>query len=1043
MSYTKITPTFDAKFGLRPLNALLTRLNKAIVLRKADDLQFAKGNANGGQRYLHKCLDLVAAQNEWVEVSSDASLNKGANDTALECWVKLDVNSNYTALMWREVSDVGEKLVTYYDGKIHYIIQDGVDTYTAKGGTDIRDGKWHHIFAYADRSSEAYVFLDGVDDTDSRTGTITDVGSLDNAGKLYIGGVAGAVAMTGQMDEARSWEWTGGIPADIDDAIVDNYKCPYEISPKLSSSDLVLHFKFDDSSGSVFTDETANNNDGDAFTNGALGNRSDLQANNALRASYEYENETPHAGTRAFRLKCFWDADDNENHCLYYWFSDGNNYIKLEKNSSNNLVFTINASGVSKSCTIDVSALWNTGNWYDVVCVWNLATKFDGTNYIKIYVDSSNTNANTEQLGIFDSVGSNYRIGYDGSSIVDAILAFQIDNIPWFDTIANAETAEFSQDKSVEYWHNSGSFNLPVVDVFTKACLLDELDSSYKPQIGYGIFNVLLSEDTETTDSSTHKKARVTAKASQFYEGQRLLIGIPITYDNESSWTNWCETAKINTGGITDNGDDTITLTFTAAFNATKRVNYTTANGCIITNNLVFDGNSENYGTKAWTATNCDKLKDGKDVFNGSQSSYLIASGANGYVDFENINVIAGENYLLSAVSKVDSGNGMAILVYDVTNSANIKMSNNFGNTDYNLYEMSFEVPATCTEILIRVIVRDSGECANVGHVAVIKNLVDNGGFEGTYAGSVAPGWTQAGTSTLLESADEHGGDKAQSINGDASNNLYQDVTVVSGHWYTLTGWINGTASVIELTGAVTKTLSCDQATYRKISYTFKALSTNLKVEIYGNGAVSLFDDLSLIQLSFVEAATSTPSALANCFDTDKWGNASRAFVLHGGSTIKYAASGVLNTGLGTIVSLFKAPFAYNKFDGRDFYLFDIENVFQMWYDASEEKFKFQIYDGSWQTVESEAQTFSAGDWIYIFGLFDNENKITIYVNAIQGTELSTTWDEQTLAAFMFLWSDHNGENQGDYVADYPHGFNEYLSKAQVESVVNGNWGSL
>ena len=1042
MSYTKVTASFTEKYGLRPVKSLLTRLNQGIVLRNADDLQFSRGSGVGAQNYLGKCLDLVEANQNYVQVADDTSLNKSTYDTALECWVKVDSSTTTSKLIFRSSGNAGEKLEINLNGKVLFTIGDGPDTYLVVGATDIRDDRWHHIFAYVDKSSEAYIFVDGVDDSDTRSGTLADVGSLDVSDNLYIGKESTSYT-TAQIEEVRSWKWTSGIPSDIDTAILENYKCPYEISPRLSSSDLVMHLKFNDSALSAsFTDETANNNDGTPYQNGGAVLCTDLQADSSLKQSLEYENETPHAGTRAFRIKTFWDADDDNEYCLYYWYYNASNYIQLYKNTLNELVFKIVADGDEKTATVDIAAIFDAGEWFSVVVVWNLSTKFDETNYIKMYVNSSNTDTNSNLPGEFEDVGSDYRIGYDGSYLIDAIVAFLIDSVTWYDTIANAEAAEFPQGKSVEHWHNSGSFNLPIIDGHVKACLLDELSSNDKPEIGFSVTRILLAEDSETTDSSTHKKVKITADADDFYVGERILVGVPITYSNKGSWSDWCEAKKIDT--ITDNGDGTITITFDSALDASKRTNYTTANEAFVTNNLCFDGNLEEYGIVAWVETSVESLKDGSDVFSGRQSVRTKATSPVGTLNSQNIGVEAGENYLVSVVHKVDSGNGVFIMVYDVTNSTAIKTSGLFENTAYNLYEMSFEVPAGCTEIKIAVIVRDSGESCNLGNVLLLKNMMDNGGFEGTYVSSLAPGWTKNGTPTLLESADEHGGDKAQSINGDSSNYIYQQITVVSGEWYTVSGYVKGTNSVIKLFGATTKTLTSTYDTdYRKVSYTFKALSGTLTVQLYGNGAACLFDDFSLIKLHKVEASTSTPSPAASCYKPDKWGNSSRAFCLSGATILKYLATNVLNPGLGTIVCLIKAPFNYDDFDSRDFYLFEIDEVFRIWYDASAQKFKFDVYNGaSWLSVESVAQTFDAGDWIYVFGLFNNQSGLTIYVNTTQGTTYTSTWDEQSITGkYIYLMSDHDGEQQADCDFDYPHGYDEYLTAAQIEAVVNGNWG--
>lgn len=1041
MSYIKVSPTFTALPGFRPVKALTGDLSEAAVIKKADDYRIDRGSIVANERMLFNCLNLDSADNQHVRVANNATLNKSTNDTGLECWVKVEPGEDGGGIIVRYGSSTGEYLAMSSAGLVVYWIGDGTDTYQVTGATDIRDGRWHHVFAYADRDDEAYIYLDGVDDSDSRVGTLADVDSMDNTETLYIG--YGAVGyLTGQIDEVRSWVWAGGIPATIATAIAEHYNCPYKLSGLLATGDLKLWLNFDETGGSSFADSSPQSNTGTPYSGGGSTTCATLQENNYLINTLRYEHICAQCGTLAFRLKCFWDADDSTDHVLFYSYSDANNFILLKKDSSNNLVFTIKAGGTEKTATVDVSTAWDTGNWYSVVAVWDTQQKFDGTNYIKLYVDQSTTDANTDVQGYWENIGTAGRLGYDGTYIADAIISIQYDDIPWTGTIANAETANLPQDKSVEYFHNSADFNLPVIDQNTGACLIDELDSNSDLQSGNPVFTVELAEDTETTDSVNHKQAMVTGYAHQFYVGQRLLIGLGIVRSTESSWSDYWETAKIDTGGITDNGDGTITLTFTAALSAGNRAEYTVSNGCIVTNNLCFDGHMDYYGVKAWEVSNAAIHKNRTDRKNGSQSMRVRATAANGYCYTNNITVVAGENYQLSLFRKADADNQCQAIVYDVTNSANILDTGLLTATTWKLLETSFEVPATCVAIEIRLYSDDDTESVNYDDIRLIMNLVDNGGFEGTYSSGVAPGWTKTSSPTVAENASAHSGAKAQGVNGDSSNYLYQDVTVVSGQWYTFSCYIKGTSGKIELSGATTKTFSNDSANYRRWAVTFKAGTTTLTVRIYGDGSEALFDDMVVLPISLTPFSTCIPSAMSNCYETDKWSNSNRAFSLHGGSTIKYSSMGVLNTDKGSIIILFKTPFAYNQFDDRDFYLFEIEDVFKIWYDESEAKFKFQIYDGAtWTTAESAAQTFSAGTWLYVICTYDNTSGINIFINTTEGGEVSDIWTAQNLATYIFFWSDKDGGSQPDAVVDYPHGYDEVLTSAQIASIVSGDWG--
>ena len=1038
MSYTKVSPTFTALPGLRPVKALSGNLNQALVVKKSDDYRFSRGNEIMASSHCYKSLILTKATTikEHIVIADDASLNKSTNDTGLELWIKVEDTATAAVFLDRYAALTGEKLEMDSSGKLIYTIGDGTDTYAVTGTADMRDGKWHHVFCYADRDAEAYIYLDGADDSASRAGTLANVDSITTPGDLLIGKSGTTYATRVSMDEVRSWVWAGGVPAGIANAISENYRCPYELSGYLSSGDLALWLKFDEDAGGTFADETANNNDGTPIQDATPVDCSEVQATSYIVFPLVYEHAVPHTGTIAIRLKCFWSADDSTNHCLFYHSYSSDNYIKIEKNASNNLVFTVKSGGTAQSCTVDVSTAWDVGNWYSVVAYWNINRVFNGTDYLRLKIDVLTANAVITKPEQFENVGSTWRIGSDGTYISDAIIAYQIDSVPWL-------TTYMPFYKNQTYWYNSGDFNLPIIDQYTIGCLISELGSN-KPQSGSLIFQVLLSEDTETTDGVGHLKARVTADVDQFYAGQRLLIGVPLKYSNVATWTDWWEVAKIDAAGITDNGDGTITLTFTLSLNAAIRANYTTANACFITNNLVFDGHCENFGSEAWEVANANIIKDQHQVFQGRQSLRVRATAANGYAYSFPISVAADENYILSMAMYNEIANNCRVIVYDYTNSVNIFDTGALSRTQYQHFESSFEIPAGCTQIEIRLYSVVSTGSANYDAIMLLKDYVDNGGFEGTYVAELAPGWTKTSTPTLLESADENSGAKAQSVDGDSSNYVTQTVAVEVGKWYTFTGFCKGTACVIDLSGTTTKTLTYTSDTmYRKLGFTFKAATTSLVIKAYGNAVACLFDDFSVQLLTIKEASTSTPSALANCYETDKWSNASKAFSLHGGSNIKYSSAGVLNTDIGTIVIPFKTPFAYNQFDDRDFYLFEIENVFRLWYDESEAKFKFQIWDGAaFTTAESAAQTFTAGTWLYITCTYDNTAGINIWVNVTEGGEVSDTWTEQSLPTYIYFWSDKDGAQQGDGTYDFPHGMDEVLTESQITAIVAGDFGN-
>lgn len=133
-------------------------------------------------------------------------------------------------------------------------------------------------------------------------------------------------------------------------------------------------------------------------------------------------------------------------------------------------------------------------------------------------------------------------------------------------------------------------------------------------------------------------------------------------------------------------------------------------------------------------------------------------------------------------------------------------------------------------------------------------DLLTNPGFEGTYVAGVAPNWAAAGTPTVAESADAHGGTAAQSItntNQFANRVDGQGANHVVGTWYKFSVWNKKTAGVgnpriltpgngVAFNGAVA-------ATYTQTIRVYRATATTQGLNLYADNiaAVVLWDDAS------------------------------------------------------------------------------------------------------------------------------------------------------------------------------------------------------
>lgn len=159
---------------------------------------------------------------------------------------------------------------------------------------------------------------------------------------------------------------------------------------------------------------------------------------------------------------------------------------------------------------------------------------------------------------------------------------------------------------------------------------------------------------------------------------------------------------------------------------------------------------------------------------------------------------------------------------------------------------------------------------------------VTNGGFEGTYVGGVAPGWSLA-RGTASESATVHGGSAAQQLNNPAGNTgyIYQSSAALSlGVWLTISGWtraVQGTGvfRTKKNLGSNLFQVAISGASYVQTFVTVRVVSAGVHdTEIYADTNASadtnqiLIDDVSIKALSlptlFATHAYSTTNILAD-----------------------------------------------------------------------------------------------------------------------------------------------------------------------------------
>ncbi len=130
-----------------------------------------------------------------------------------------------------------------------------------------------------------------------------------------------------------------------------------------------------------------------------------------------------------------------------------------------------------------------------------------------------------------------------------------------------------------------------------------------------------------------------------------------------------------------------------------------------------------------------------------------------------------------------------------------------------------------------------------------------NGGFEGVYVGGLAPSWAKAGAITPTESADAHGGSKAQAYTAstDASKNVRQDMVLAAQSIYRASSWLKmagGSGVLVMLFRTFIRTSNA--ASYTQVKLLDWTTTGLHGIAFYANDgtAQGLIDDASVSKLT-------------------------------------------------------------------------------------------------------------------------------------------------------------------------------------------------
>ncbi|MFC1612803.1 LamG-like jellyroll fold domain-containing protein [Patescibacteria group bacterium] len=387
---------------------------------------------------------------------------------------------------------------------------------------------------------------------------------------------------------------------------------------------------------------------------------------------------------------------------------------------------------------------------------------------------------------------------------------------------------------------------------------------------------------------------------------------------------------------------------------------------------------------------------------------------------------------------------------------------------DWRQYELSFEADAGVAGVHAFSFIQDGTTAGNsivyVDNFRLDKNLADKGSFEAFSGGDpdIPTGWVNESLSAGEgDEGDEeiHSGSKSfELIDADDGEGIMQGITVTSGNWYTFGMWAKNNNQDVEaiIGGTALASTTIDLTTagniWTKFNKTFIASSTDLAILISAGAATQdgYFDDVSLVELDSYSGAatatTTTPSSAANSYSYGRWGESSGSLMMDGGDTLTYPTANNMYADQGSFSFWIKPSMDYDDY-AENKYLWDVSdgtnNAIRLYYNYSDYKFYFEIYDGaSWTSVQaaSSAQSFTEDTWIHLAGTWnDRKNLVYLYVNGANDGSSDWGWYAQTLPTNMYFGSDYSGTNNADMYIDDLRVYEYALSAEDISRM----YGSL
>ncbi|WP_036477316.1 LamG-like jellyroll fold domain-containing protein [Myxosarcina sp. GI1] len=416
----------------------------------------------------------------------------------LEAWIKTSATEQQGIISDQDSNRYesrGESLFYINDsGQLTFYQYDDIywetdDDYVVTGNTAVNDGEWHHVaYVHDDTTNEGTIFVDGVNDTASRSGIFYwGFGYVDSKVKL---GIADIGNFSGEMDEVRIWS-----QALTQTDIIDNFTTDTKLAG--TEADLFAYYTFQNDSTTTIFDEVGSVDPYGASLDGTLNGDAGVISDNSLSLDNNIEIAENSADTSSAKiaditmLNTAYGTEDlilTGDNADKLEISDTELVVKageiLDYETDSELNFTVELDSATIEASQDITVTLTDVNETPTIALENTVTDIDENTDTTERIKVADINLSDDALGTNVLNLSGDEAEY--FEIEDSVLYLKAGTTLDYENLAAYNvTVEVDDEEVGDSFETSIDFTLNVNDLNDLPTVAIEQDTAFRNSLGF------------------------------------------------------------------------------------------------------------------------------------------------------------------------------------------------------------------------------------------------------------------------------------------------------------------------------------------------------------------------------------------------------------------------------------------------------------------------------------------------------------------------------------------------------------------------------